>query len=140
MPYPIGTLIADVWDSVNHLVKVGLQAPALTSVTVTIAAGQSESAAVDLGGRAIVEIRTPAAIEATTTRLWFKSGPTALTLLGRYQDAQKQTVTFAINQAVAVQPADFPALQFVSIVAETAAGVAVPQTADRVFTLVTRPV
>jgi len=109
-------------------------APALTATTCTIAQGQSESAEVDLGGRALVAIVTPAAIEATTAQVSLKHGVVSGTRYPR-QSALGTKQTFAIsttNRETFVEPSEAAALHYVSIVAETAAGAAVVQaTAER---------
>lgn len=116
-------------------------APALTATTCTIAQGQSESAEVDLGGRALVAIVTPAAVEATTTNVAIKHGVVSGTRHFRHRLGAKQSeIISTTNRETPVDVADYPALHYVSIVAETAAGVAVAQTtAAREFVLLTRP-
>jgi hypothetical protein len=115
-------------------------APALVATTCTIAIGQSESAEVDLGGRALVAIVTPAAVEATTAQVSLKHGVVSgtrhfLQKLGTKMSEKIDTT----NLETRVDVADYAALHYVSIVAETAAGAAVVQaTAEREFVLLSR--
>lgn len=116
--------------------------PGVTLVTATIAQGESESAEVDLGNRALIAVITPAEVEATTAQISIKHGHVSGTRHVRQKYGVKQAIEISTtNRESVVDPADYPALRYVSIVAETSAGVAVAQaTAAREFVLVTRAV
>jgi hypothetical protein len=88
-----------------------------------------------------VGIVTPAAVEATTTHLSIKHGLVSGTRYTRQSaGGVRQQVAITVDRETYVEPSVAAGLRFVSIVAETAAGVAVAQaTAARVFTLLTRP-
>jgi hypothetical protein len=128
-----------------------MAAPTLfdTTQTITVASGESVSAAIDLGGGGSSSATPgsgyplgficPAAIEATTARLSFLS---SATLAGTYTAVKRGgtavTLTFAVNDyGLMTNPSDLWGVRFLKIVCETAAGVAVAQaTAARVFTVI----
>jgi len=126
----------------THAEVVAVGTAPIIAVPVIIAKDASESAEVDLGGRALVGVVCPAAIEATTTHISVRHGMVSGTRHVRqvWGTRQQIAISTTLREAV-VDPADYPALQFVSIVCETAAGVAVAQaTAARDFVLLTRAI
>lgn len=99
------------------------------SKTITIAQGQSVSAALDLGTLTAVGFIVPAVVEATTARISFLASDT---LAGTYRTVtvggSKYALTIAVNDfALLANPGDLLGVRFLKIVAETAAGVAVAQ-------------
>lgn len=107
--------------------------------TMTIVAGQSRSAAIDLKGSTAIGFMTPAAITATTVQLGFFASNT---LAGTYYEVNKNgtpvTMTFAVDEyAMLENPTDLFGVRFLKIEAQTAAEVAVAQAAgDRVFRVI----
>jgi hypothetical protein len=127
---------------IEYLQYMREEAIPLTAHTVTIALGASESAEVDLGGEALVAVVSPAALEATTARLSIKHGIVSGTRYPRIaaDGSGAESIAIEASKESVAQITDLPGLYFTSFVAETAAGVAVVQTAERVFTVYTRPV
>ena len=118
-------------------------APALVATPCTIAQGQSESAEVNLGGRALVAIVTSVGIEATTTHVSIRHGVVSGTRYVRQSagGTRQQFAISIVNRETFVEPSEAAALHYVPIVAETAAGVAVVQaTAAREFVLLSRAI
>ena len=107
--------------------------------TITIAIGQSLSAAIDLKGSTCLGFITPAAIEATTAKLGFFASNA---LDGTYVEINKNgipvSLTFAVDEyALLENSADLFGVRFLKIQAQTAAGVAVAQaTAARIFRVI----
>lgn len=114
--------------------------PKLTStVTVTIAAAGNLSAAVDLSAVAVVGIVMPAAWDAAN--LTFAGSETqAGTYTNVYDDAGTEyPVTAAASRRILVPPADLLGGCWLKVRSGTAA-VPVNQAAERVLTLLVRPV
>lgn len=128
------------------LIKAALDtiiAPAaFTNLTATVAQAASESGEVDTGGAGSLMIYPPAAIEATTTNISFKVGHTTGTRYVLYDEyGVKVSIPFTVGVAIKLPADKLLGGRYVSIVCETAAGVAVAQaTAARAFILVTRRV
>ena len=106
--------------------------------TMTIALGASLSGAIDLKGATAIGFITPAAIEATTVQLGFFASNS---LTGTYYEVNKNgipvTLTFAVDEyALLENMSDLFGVRFLKIQAQTAAEVAVVQTAARVFRVV----
>ncbi len=106
--------------------------------TITVANGQSLSAAVDLNGSQVLGFICPAAIEATTVQLSFWASDT---LAGAYTQVKKNgtpvVMTFAVNDFnMLTAAADLKGVRFLKVRCETAVPVAVAQTADRVFKII----
>lgn len=106
--------------------------------TMTIALGASLSGAIDLKGATAIGFMTPAAIEATTVQLGFFASNS---LTGTYYEVNKNgipvTLTFAVDEyALLENPINLFGVRFLKIQTQTAAAVAVVQTAARVFRVV----
>lgn len=132
--------LIDNGDS-SYSEQVAVAPVRLTEHTFTWAIGASESGEVDLGNEAIVTIYPADAVEATTAQLSLKRGRVAGSrkALRDVFNARK-IISFTAGEPVEV-PADWAKHNpFTSFVLETAAGVAVAQTAERVFIVVTRAV
>lgn len=138
-----------LWKGIKNiliLIKSALDtiiAPAaFTNLTATVAQAASESGEVDTGGAGTLWIYPPAAIEATTAQISFKTGHTTGTRVQAYDDyGVKITIPFTVGTSIKLPADKILGARFVSIVCETAAGVAVAQaTAARAFILVTRRV
>ena len=126
---------------IEYLQYMRDEAVPLTPHTVTIEDGESESGEVDLGGEALVAVLAPAAVEATTARLSIKHGFVSGTRYARIMGdgSGAQSIAIEAGKESVVEITDAVGLYYVSFVAETDAGAAVAQTADRVFTVFTRP-
>jgi len=107
--------------------------------TVTIAIGQSLSAAIDLNGATCLGFICPAAIEATTVQLGFYASDS---LAGTYTSVKRNgtalKLTFAVNDyALMPNPEDLVGVRFLKIEAQTAVPAAVAQaTAARTFKVI----
>ncbi len=110
-----------------------------TYPTITVAQGQSVSAALDLDTATAVGFVVPAALEATTAQISFLA---ATSLTGTYKVVKQGGTKLALPIAASdfgllVGLSDLAGIRFLKIVCETAGGVAVAQaTADRVFEVV----
>lgn len=108
------------------------------AMTITVASGQSLSAAVDLNGSRLLGLICPTAIEATTVQVSFWASDA---LAGTYTQVKKNgtavTMTFAINDFnMLTSAADLAGVRFLKIRCETAVPAAVAQTSDRVFKII----
>lgn len=102
------------------------------SVAATIANGQTKSAAVALIGVSILGIVTPAAIDGTV--LTFEVSADGTTYVPLYDATNVQvSVTIAASRGYYLDPAIFAAWRYAKLVATQS-------TADRAYTLLTRPV
>lgn len=106
--------------------------------TMTIALGASLSGAIDLKGATAIGFMTPAAIEATTVQLGFFASNS---LTGTYYEVNKNgipvTLTFAVDEyALLENLTDLFGVRFLKIQTQTAAEVAVVQTAARTFRVI----
>lgn len=113
----------------------------LTEHTFTIASGQSVSNEIDLGGQAICKIYSPAALEAGTTQLGILEGRVTTgeaQVLDMYGAAVKVAVT--AGQPTVVDMTRLHAMRFVKLQTQDSTGAGKPQTADRAFIVVTRPI
>lgn len=111
--------------------------PRTLIIPVTIAAGQSLSAAIDTHGWRLVAIGMPAAWNAAG--LTFQAAESeAGTFRNVYDGTGEKTITTAdASRWVLVSPIDFAGLRFLKIRSGTA-GAAVVQTAERVLHVMVR--
>ena len=112
------------------------------TATATIAAAGSLSAAVPLGGKALVGMMLGATFDATTTNVQFQVSMDGTTYeLLKDNDGAVVFVTVAdtnTNKATHLDPAKFAPWRFVKIGAYATDGTtAVAQTAETAFTLIT---
>lgn len=108
------------------------------TTTITVASGQSLSAAIDLNGFQVLGVICPSAIEATTVQLSFWASDA---LAGTYTQVKKNgtavTMTFAVNDFnMLTAAADLRGVRFLKVRCETAVPGAVAQTADRIFKII----
>lgn len=109
------------------------------NVSATIADGQSLSAGVDLGGRALVGIETPAGW--TTAVMTFQVSTDNSTWI-EYEDVNGTAIQIpstAASKYRAIDPADFISVRYLKVRSGTS-GSAVAQSGGDVVTLVTRSV
>ena len=119
----------------------GILPDQVAAYQVTVANGQSESAEVYLAYGNLLAIYPASAVEATTTNLALKRGlVSGAREVIRDVFNTRKTIPFTAGQSIEVSADEYKAMPYVSLVLETAAGVAVVQTADRVFTLIVGPV
>lgn len=112
-------------------------APTLTTTPVTIANGTALSAAVDLAGQGIVRVLMPAAWTAAVLTMQVSNDNT--TFYDLYNnDGTEWSATVAAAHAIAMDVSIFTAMRYVKLRSGTG-GTPVNQGADRVLTLVTRP-
>jgi hypothetical protein len=110
--------------------------------TITVAQGESLSAAVDLGAATLIGLDHPAAIEATTTNISFWCAPT---LGGTYKQVAVGGTLLSLPMAVSTwgmlsNIGQLYGVRYLKIRCETAAGAAVAQaTSARVFGLIKKP-
>jgi len=112
----------------------------LVAVPVTIPSGQSLSPAVDLGNASIVEVGMPAAWDAA--QLTFQVSADGVTWLNFYKNDGSTEYSVTVTAGIAEPPPslqDFAGWRYWKLRSGTHSA-AVNQTADRTFTLMTRPV
>lgn len=114
------------------------------SQTITIESGESQSDAIDLVSNGLVGFITPAAIDATTVQLSIQASDAIDgTFNDVYVDGVKFALTFGVDEYNLISTEIneiFVGLRFIKITMETSLGVAVVQTADRIFTIIMRPI
>ena len=106
-----------------------------TYPTITVPNGSALSGAIDLGRDMLVGLIVPAALEATSAQLSFFGSDTLGGTYGQIkQGGTKLALPVAVNDhGLLANFTDLAGVRFLKIQIETAGGVAVAQTADRVF-------
>lgn len=116
--------------SLHHFQSLLIRTP------VTIASGQSLSAAIDLAGTTMLGLLMPASW--TTANLTLQASADGVTFADVYTEAgSEKTLTAAASRFILLEPADFTGVRFLKLRSGTSAA-AVNQGADRSITLLSR--
>lgn len=105
----------------------------LGELTATIANGATTSGAIDLGGGALVGIRTPATLTGTSFAV--QAADEAGNFLAVYDSSGNAVaITAAADRHIYLNPANFAGLRQIKLVSNASEG------GDRTITLIVRPV
>jgi hypothetical protein len=108
---------------------------------VTIPSGSSISSDADLGRSSLQGIIMPASWDAASLKFMMTDNKNTGTYVDVYFDCNMYVEDAGTSRYVAVNPAPFAGIEHVKIVSwDSTSNSEVNQTADRILTLVTRPI